>query len=78
MQKHVKIYMDFFDYGEQDFMPCEWCGKRLNDCHHINGRGKGKDVIENLVGLCRECHLKCHSSKEFNKQVEQKHLKIIK
>jgi 5-methylcytosine-specific restriction endonuclease McrA len=28
----------------------------------MGGTG-GKDVIENLIALCRECHVKAHSSK---------------
>jgi len=70
--------MDFFDYGEQDYLPCEVCSSRISDCHHILFRSQGgKDVIENLVGLCRECHLKAHSSQEFNQYVKELHLQNI-
>ena len=61
MQKYIKIYMDYFDYKEQDFIPCEGCGSKSQDIHHINGRGKGKDIIENLMALCRKCHEKAHN-----------------
>lgn len=60
MVKHVKVYMDYFGYGEQDVIPCEVCGARAVDIHHINGRGKGKDVIKNLVALCRYHHNAAH------------------
>ena len=53
--------MDYFDYIE-GYIPCERCSKNSVDIHHINGRGKGKDVISNLMALCRECHNKAHSS----------------
>ena len=69
MQKHVRVYMDHFGYGEQDWMPCELCGGKAVDVHHLDGRGPGKDIIENLVGLCRDCHVRAHSSKEFNEAV---------
>ena len=62
MQKHIKVYFDHFGYGEQDFVPCEACGAKAVDIHHINGRGKGKDVIENLMALCRKHHMKAHES----------------
>jgi hypothetical protein len=62
MQKHVKVYMNNFQYGETEFMPCEACQKPAVDIHHINGRGKGKDVISNLMALCRNCHIKAHST----------------
>jgi len=60
MQKHTKIYMDHFEYGEQDFIPCEVCGSRAVDVHHIFGRGKGMDEIWNLMALCRNCHRRVH------------------
>jgi len=63
MQKHTKIYMQYFDYGEQDVILCEACGRPAVDIHHINGRGKGKDVIENLMALCRRCHNLAHENK---------------
>jgi 5-methylcytosine-specific restriction endonuclease McrA len=54
--------MDYFGYGEQDFMPCEVDNNPAVDVHHIHGRGKGKDVIENLIALCRICHNKAHNN----------------
>jgi len=60
MQRHTKIYYCYFDYGEQDNVPCEACGRLAVDIHHIQGRGKGKDVINNLIALCRKCHERAH------------------
>ena len=61
MKKHVKIYLDYFGYGIEDFIPCEVCGKKAVDIHHIVARRMGgthtKDKIENLQALCRECHV---------------------
>jgi hypothetical protein len=62
MQKHTKIYFDYFDYTESDFIPCEICGHKAVDIHHIHGRGKDKDVISNLMALCRPCHIKSDSA----------------
>jgi 5-methylcytosine-specific restriction endonuclease McrA len=53
--------MDYFDYGEQDVILCEACHRPAVNVHHIQGRGEGKDVIENLMALCRKCHDKAHS-----------------
>jgi 5-methylcytosine-specific restriction endonuclease McrA len=56
--------MDFFGYGEQDFCPCENCGSKAVDVHHINYRSHcGEDVIDNLIGLCRSCHNAVHNGK---------------
>ena len=82
MKKHTKIYTQFFGIGEQDTPLCEMCGSPAVDVLHIEPRGMGgsktKDYIENLVGLCRNCHNKAEKSKEFNKQVKAKHLILIK
>lgn len=72
MQKHIKIYFDHFRIGEQDDIYCQACqrGGRVDkggfDIHHIHGRGKGKNVIENLILLCRKCHKKAHDG-QLNK-----------
>ena len=59
MQKHTKIYMKHFNYGETDFIPCEACGSRAVDVHHIHGRIA--DNIENLAALCRRHHEFAHN-----------------
>ena len=45
--------MEYFDYVLDDFIPCEVCGARAVDIHHIENRGAGgdknKDTIENLM-----------------------------
>lgn len=64
MQKHTKIYFDYFDIaydpigGWHEYKKCEVhnCPGGIVDIHHIDGRGKNKDEIENLMGLCRKCH----------------------
>ena len=52
--------MSYFDYVCQEEIPCEACHKPATDIHHIDGRGEGKDVIENLMALCRKCHSRAH------------------
>jgi thymidine kinase len=60
MQKYVKVYCDYFDIKTENELICEACGKQANDIHHINGRGKEKDEINNLMALCRKCHERAH------------------
>jgi len=62
MKNHTKVYMKHFDYGIEDFIPCEACGSEAVDIHHINGRGKDMDVIKNLMALCRKHHTAAHDS----------------
>lgn len=62
MQKHTLIYLSEMNYSVADFIPCEVCGNQAQDIHHIDARGMGgdpqgkKDVIHNLMALCRNCH----------------------
>jgi len=66
MKNHTKVYLRYFDYGEQDFIPCEACGSEAVDIHHINGRlGDDADTIKNLIALCRKCHDRAHNSKNY-------------
>jgi len=75
MKKHTKVYVDHF--GWSDFYPCEVCGARAVDIHHIHPRGMGgsktKDVIENLMALCRSCHIEYGDKKQFINFLKQKH-----
>ena len=68
MKKHTKIYLDYFGYDTSDFIPCEICGAKAVDIHHIEPRSMGgsktKDVIENLQALCRSCHMKYEGNKK--------------
>ena len=77
MKKHTKIYMDYFNYVLDDFIPCEVCGARANDIHHIENRGSGgsksKDRIENLMAVCRPCHMYHGERKESLQMLKDIH-----
>ena len=78
MTKHCKIYLDYYDYGEEDIIVCECgCGGIANQIHHLIKRGMGgsksKDYIENLIALTMPCHYKADTDKKFNNK-----LKLIK
>lgn len=81
MRKHTKVYLDFFGYCKEDFMACEMCGSRMVDIHHIDCKGMGgskvKDVIENLMGLCRKCHIDYGDKKQYIDLLKDKHLNFI-
>jgi len=74
VQKYIKIYLDHFDYKTESEVICEACGKQAVDVHHIHGRGKGKDIIENLMALCRKCHERCTTSKNYVKPDEMQYI----
>ncbi len=76
MKKHTQIYMNHFGYDISDYIPCELpnCGKRCVDVHHITPRSQGgKDTIDNLMGLCRECHHEVH----FGTKLKNDYLKEV-
>jgi hypothetical protein len=60
MKKHTALYFDFFGYDTESFIPCEVCGAKAVDIHHIQRRGMGgsktQDYIGNLMAVCRLCH----------------------
>jgi hypothetical protein len=68
-------------YDESDFIPCEICKAKAVDIHHINARGMGgtgtKDVIENLMALCRTCHVRYGDKKKFIDILQSIHNEMI-
>lgn len=84
MQNHVKVYLEYFGYGEQDTILCEFpeCSKRAVDICHIIPRSKfGKnrkedqDHIQNLMAGCRECHTAFDDGKKWTiEEAQEAHL----
>lgn len=79
MRKHTQIYLQGMGYKKTDFVPCEVCGSQAVDCHHIEARGMGgskdKDTIENLMGLCRKCHIEYGDKKQYKEFLKDIHAK---
>lgn len=69
MKSYTKTYLSYFGYTLDDFIPCEICGNRGVDIHHIDCRGMGgsieKDNIENIMALCREHHIQYGDKKQY-------------
>ena len=83
MKKHTQIYMNHFGYDINDFISCEVCGGRAVDIHHIEARGSGgdpqgkKDTIENLMAVCRPCHIFYGDKKQYKDYLKDKHNKAL-
>jgi hypothetical protein len=79
MKKHTQIYLQGMGYDATSFVPCEVCGGVGVDCHHIEARGMGgsnhKDTIENIMCLCRECHIKYGDKKQYKEFLKETHAK---
>ena len=81
MQKHTQIYLQGMGYKKTDFIPCEVCGSQAVDVHHIEARGMGgtkkADTIENLMGLCRNCHIEYGDKKQHKEYLKEIHLNNV-
>jgi 5-methylcytosine-specific restriction endonuclease McrA len=82
MKKHVKLYLSYFGYDENSFIPCEVCGLKAVDIHHLEARGMGgsktKDTIDNLQALCRECHTLMGDKKKYKDELKAIHNRLLK
>lgn len=69
MKSYTKTYLKYFGYALDDFIPCEICGNKGVDIHHIDCKGMGgsklKDDIENIMSLCREHHIEYGDKKQY-------------
>jgi len=75
LKSYTKTYFKYFGYDESDFVPCEFCGKKAVDIHHLEPKSRAKakvNLIDNLMGLCRECHHAATISPMMNE-----HFKIV-
>lgn len=75
IKNHVKIYLNHYNYGEEDIIICECgCGKIANQIHHLVKRGMGgsktRDNIENLIALTMKCHEKADTDTKFNNKLK--------
>lgn len=80
MKSYTKVYFKYFNYGEQDFVPCEVCGAKAVDIHHIEARSKRKDLlneITNLMALCRHHHEKYGDKVKYKEFLQETHLKFM-
>ena len=77
MKKYTRTYLTYFGYDETDFISCEVCNKQAVDIHHIEAKGMGgsktKDNIENIMALCRDCHMKYGDKKQYKDFLKQIH-----
>lgn len=79
MKKYTKIYFQESGIDPYDYIPCECCSKQAVDIHHIDCKGMGgnpsgdKDVFENLMALCRECHEEYGDKKQYKDYLQEIH-----
>lgn len=72
--------MKYFGFDESDFVPCEICGGKVADVHHIRSKSLAKKLendISNLMGLCRVHHDLAHASYQFAQNLSAIHRKYM-
>ncbi len=83
MKAHTQIYMKAFGFTIADFIPCEICGNKAVDIHHIEARGMGgdptgsKDNINNLMAMCRKHHEEYGDVPDLVDKLKEIHLRYI-
>ena len=84
MKPYTKTYLKYFGFDESDFIPCELCGAKAVDIHHLEPKSRAKakvNLIDNIMALCRICHDDCSRSVRINedaKLIHRKHLLSVK
>ena len=77
MKQHTKNYFQHFNLTGQEFLPCEVCQSEAVDLHHISPRGMGGasklDKVENIMALCRKCHIEYGDKKHYKAFLYTKH-----
>jgi 5-methylcytosine-specific restriction endonuclease McrA len=77
MKKHTSIYLKHFGYDTSSWIACEVCGAQAVDIHHIEARSMGgsktKDTIENLMAVCRACHIEKGDKKQYKEELKAVH-----
>ncbi len=77
MKNHTKVYFKAFGYDANSWIACEVCRATAVDIHHIDSRGMGgsktADTIENLMALCRECHVEFGDKKHYKELLVATH-----
>jgi hypothetical protein len=73
--------MTAFGFDTSDFIPCETCGTKAVDIHHIRCRGAGakkgvRDYPANLMALCRPCHIEYGDKSQHIDYLYAKHKPI--
>ena len=76
MPSYTAEYYKCFNYGIDDFVPCELTGSRAVDIHHIEPRSQRKDLendIYNLIALTRQAHEYFGDKKQFKEFLKEAH-----
>ncbi len=81
MKPHVKLYLYKMGYDVNSFIPCECCGRKAVDIHHIESRGMGgtkkPDEISNLMAVCRTCHEIYGDKKQHMEYLRARHKQVM-
>jgi 5-methylcytosine-specific restriction endonuclease McrA len=80
LKSYTKTYFKYFGFDESSWIPCEICGAKAVDIHHLEPRSRVKaklNLIDNLMALCRRCHEDCGKSMAMNETAKLIHRKKL-
>ena len=80
LKSYTKVYLNYFNYCIDDTIPCEICQNKAVDIHHIETRSRCKDLlndINNLMALCRKCHIEYGDKKQHKEFLKTVHTRIL-
>jgi hypothetical protein len=81
MKPYTKTYLNYFGYDVSDFIPCEVCGGKAVDINHLEARSRRKDLlndINNLMAMCRQCHIDLADKKQYKEYLQNIHNQKLK
>ena len=74
---YKELYLKESNHCHTDWIPCEVCSSTAVDIHHVEARGMGgtkkKDSFENLMALCRKCHIEYGDITHLKEKLKQIH-----
>jgi 5-methylcytosine-specific restriction endonuclease McrA len=81
MVKYKEVYLKAFNLTRDEFVECEVCKGQAVEIHHLDCKGMGgskeKDTIDNLMAVCRECHVKYGDKKQYKDLLQEIHNKVL-
>lgn len=70
-------YKDYI-YDEQKGK-CPFCGREIAQYHHMKPRHKrGTDTVQNIIGVCEDCHRKIHSGGITDKMLHEAKAGVVR
>jgi hypothetical protein len=69
---YKKNFLKHYKIGIHEYVACAVCGGQAIELHHIIKRSSlGSDEVENLLPVCRSCHMDCEARKYSEEEQQE-------